>query len=481
MNPLANRRLPLVGVAMVGLVAGAGCATVPKDSGFADVRSEVAGRTGLRVQWNRQTADDRAVTDAVRDLLARGVTADVAVQVAMVNNRMLQATYEDLGVAQADVVQAGLLRNPVFDASVKFGEEGSGQIIELAVVQDFLDVFQIPLRRRIANDTFAAAKVNVTAAVLDLAGRTRAAYYDFAAAQQTLELRQTVVSATEASYDMARRLHEAGNLNALDYANERALHEASKIDLADAESELLEARERLNLLMGLWGEPAGTWQAPDRLPDPPATEVATDHIERKAVERSLELAGAKLTVEAAARTLGIKRSFGILPEAEIGVVAEQEMDNEWAVGPAFALPIPLFDQGQAATASARAELERARQTFYATAVQVRSAARSARNRLGAARAKADYYRQVIVPLRQQITHETQLQFNGMFVSAFQLLSAKQAEVEAGVAYIAALRDYWVARSSLEQLLSGRLPEASTSNNSSTEASQRMSGMSRGGH
>jgi cobalt-zinc-cadmium efflux system outer membrane protein len=145
----------------------------------------------------------------------------------------------------------------------------------------------------------------------------------------------------------------------------------------------------------------------------------------------------------------------LFPEATVGAAAEREPEGGWAVGPALSLPIPLFDQGRAATASARAHLERARQEYVATAVEVRSAARAARNRLLAAYARADYYRRVILPLRHEITEQTQRHYNAMLVGAFQLLQAKQAEIEAGVDSIDALRDYWLARTELEQVESGR--------------------------
>jgi cobalt-zinc-cadmium efflux system outer membrane protein len=442
----------VLGVASAGMLAG--CASVPKEAGFGDVRSEVERRAGHRVQWNRLTADDRSVAAAVNELLAQGLTAEGAVQVALLNNRRLQATYEDLGVAQADVVQAGLLRNPVFDGDVKFFEGGEGTKVELAAVQDFLDVFFIPLRQRIAATAFESEKLRVTGTVLDLVGEVRTAFYTHAAAEQALELRRTVVAATEASYDIARRIREAGNMTALDVANERALHEQAKLDLAVAEAAALDTRERLNVVLGLWG-PRTTWTVQDRLPDPPADEVPAEGIERRAVERNLDLAMTRHQIEAAARTLGIRRSMGLLPEAEAGVAAEREVDGAWGAGPAFSLPVPIFNQGQPAMAGARSALERVRQQYVATAVEVRSAARTARNRLLAARARADYFRQVILPLRQEITRQTQLQYNAMQVGPFQLLQARQGEIDAGVQYIDALRDYWIARAQLEQVESGR--------------------------
>ena len=474
--------LPLRIALVAGLVGVAGCATVPRDGGFGDVERDVAGRTGLRVQWNRNSSSDEAVAAGVRSMLVDELTLEEAVQVALLNNRRLQATYEDLGVAQAEVVQAGLLRNPVFDGEAKFLEGGEGTVIELAVVQDFLDVLFIPARKRIAAAAFEAEKLRVTGAVLDLAGEVRVAYYTHVAAEQSLDLRKTVVAATEASFDLARRLREAGNITALDLANERALYEQAKLDLARAEASALETRERLNVLLGLWGTDT-TWSASQKLEDPPPGEVATDGIERQAVEQSIELAAARHSIRSAARTLGLRRTLGLVPEAELGVAAEREPDGAWGVGPALSLPIPLFDQGQAATAGARAGLERVRQQYVATAVEVRSAARRAANRLLTARARADYIRKVILPLRHEITTQTQLQYNAMLIGAFQLLQAKQAEVEAGVEYIGALREYWIARVDMQQVAGGRTTGVGRDGDSLARdpAGSRSGGTDAGGH
>jgi len=441
-------------LAPVAVAVLAGCATVPNDAGFGDVLRDVAARTGQHVEWDCGTGPDVAVSQRVRSMLKGGIGADEAVQVALLNNRNLQATYESLGVAQAQLVQAGLLRNPVFDADVKFLEGGGGTIVELAVVQDFLDVLFIPVRQKVAKASLEAEKLRVTGAVLDLAGEVRRAFYDHAAAEQTLELRRTVTAATEASYDLARRLRDAGNITALDLANEQALHESAKLELARAESAVLETRERLNVLMGLWGQDT-EWTLRPRLADPPADELSTDDVERRAVESSLELATARQRVEAAGRTLGLNRSLALLPELQAGAAAEKEPEGDWGIGPAVSLPIPLFDQGQAKNAAAAAELRRARRQYVAAAVEVRSAARLARDRLIAARDRAAYVKQVLLPLRQEITRQSQLQYNAMLIGAFQLLQAKQAEVEAGVAYVDALRDYWIAKSDFQQVQSGR--------------------------
>jgi cobalt-zinc-cadmium efflux system outer membrane protein len=439
----------------IALIVMASCARKPGDAGFADVQKSLADRGGYLLRWNTGSAADESVAKSVRALLSRELTVDDAVQVALLNNPRLQATYEDLGVAQADLVQAGLLRNPVFDAEIKFSESGGGTQLELAVVQEFLDIFQIPLRKKLAARAAELAKLRVTGAVLDLAGEARQAFYAHQATTQTLKLRRSVVEATNASFDFARRLREAGNITELRLAREQAMHEQAKLDLASAEAEVLQTRERLNVLMGLWGSDT-QWNAVARLGDVTPEELDVASIESRAIERSIDLASARTELDGAAGTLGITRTFALGGDIEVGAAAEREPEGGWTVGPAFSVPIPLFDTGSAKVSRATAELRRARQNYAATAIEIRSSARSARNQLLAARERAERYRTVILPLKHSITEQTQAEFNAMLVGTFDVLQAKQSEIEAGADYVTALRDYWLARADLEQVANGRV-------------------------
>ena len=159
--------------------------------------------------------------------------------------------YADLGVAQADLVQAGLLKNPLFDAVVTFPVSGGRPEFELTAVMSFLDIFYLPLRKRVAVGRFEEAKTRVTGAVFDLTGKVRSAFFEHVANEQLLELNQSIVQALAASQDVAQRLHQAGNISDLDYARERVLLEGAKLRLRSAEIASRQSREQLNILMGL--------------------------------------------------------------------------------------------------------------------------------------------------------------------------------------------------------------------------------------
>ncbi|MGH7290663.1 MAG: TolC family protein, partial [Myxococcota bacterium] len=344
--------------------------------GFDDVQRSASERAGMRVHWNNGSADDQEAQAAVRSLLEEELTADETVQIALLNNRGLQAVYEELDIAQADLVQAGLLKNPVFSGQVRFATSGDGTAAVLDLTQEFVSLLFMPLRKGRAEAAFEAAKLRVTGAVLDLAGEARAAFYQLQAAEQLLEMRRTVVEATQASYELSKRLREAGNNRDLDVSNERALHEQSKLDLAAAEAAVVQRREELNVIMGLWGADTD-WRIASRLPTIPSDEMPGDDLEHRAVEQSLDLAIARREIEVAARAVGIARPLGLLAELDAGVAAERELEGGWSVGPSISLPIPLFDQGQAAVGSAQARLRQAAERYAATAVSLRAGIRAA--------------------------------------------------------------------------------------------------------
>lgn len=452
---MTKRSITVPALVTLGMLL-TGCASVPAKGGFDQVQQTIAQRLGQKIQWNQGTSDDEAVAEALRTLLHRPLTADDAVQIALLNNRRLQATYEDLGVAQAALVQAGLLKNPRFSASyLPSVESGPVPIVGLELTQNFLDLFFVGLRKSIASSEFDAAKARVTATVLDKAGETRMAFLELQAAEQLLEMHQSVAAAAAVSYEAGEKLFDAGNITKLALANERAGDSQAKLDLAAAQAAAMAQRERLTRLMGLWGPQAAAWRVAGRLPDLPKEEIDVQNIERRAIASSFNLSEARAKVEAAAERAGLTKWSPLLSDIEIGVAADREDDGTWHVGPTASLQIPIFDQGQAKNAAAAAELRRALHEYTAQAIELRSASRAARDRLVAARQRAAYCRDVLLPVRDEVLLESQLQYNAMQISVFQLLAAKREEIDAGRQYIESLRDYWMARANLELILAGR--------------------------
>ncbi len=438
------------------LVGLAGCASVNLSAGFPEVTAAVEERYAMKIVWNRGTELDQEAAGKLRALLQRKLTADDAVQIAMLNNRDLQGIYTDLGVAQADLVQAGLFRNPILDAAVLFPLSGVRPDLQLSVVISFLDALYVPLRKRVAAAKFEDAKLRVTRAVLDFAVQVRAAFYEYQANEQMLELRQSIVHALTASLEVSRRLHEAGNITDLDLTRDRALMEASKVALRAAEVATRQSREQLNSLMGTWGDDTN-WEIDTRLPEIPSDVPQMDGIERLALARSIDLSNARQRILVAGQQLGYDKATALIPTTDLGPAAERREPEGWQVGPMLWVPIPLFDQGQARIGRAVAELRRAQHEYYALGVRIRAVARAVQERIRGAQDRALYYRDILLPLHERIVNDAQLQYNAMQIGIFQVLREREQQIETGVAYVEALREYWLARADLEQLSSGRLP------------------------
>ncbi len=432
-------------------------ACVPTDAGYDDVRQTTSARIRRDVRWNEHESAG-AADKQTRRLLSAPLTADAAVQLALLNNPGLQAAFEELGVARADLVGALRLPNPNVDAALRFHDGSTPPEIEVQATIDLTELLFLPLRNGVAGARMDAAKASVAGSVLDLAFEVRAAFWEYQAAAQTFDLRRTILQALRASFDAAQRLHEAGNITDLSFANEQALYEESRIAYTRAEANLRARREELSAVMGLWGRNA-QWTVERRLPDPISIAPVLDKLETRAIERSLDLELIRHRYEAAAKTANLSTVRGWVPELRAGVAAEREHDDEqgWTLGPAASLEVPLFYQGQGETGAALADARRQRKLYADTAIGIRSAVRSVTSRLHAAAESADYYQRVLLPLREKIVQSTQLEYNAMSIGIFQLLQAKRDQIETARAYVEVLRDYWTLRTEAEQLLAGRLP------------------------
>jgi cobalt-zinc-cadmium efflux system outer membrane protein len=428
---------------------------VPRDAGFSDVNQLVAERTEESLSWRGISIEEHALADRVRELLQEELTSQGAVRIALLNNASLQATLEDLGIARAELVQAGLLRNPVLSASLRFPDRGPGTNLEISLVQEFLNVISLPLRRRVAATRFEQVKLRTADAVLALAGEVKSAFYTAQGRAQWLQNRRMLEEVAEIAADTARRLHRAGNITDLALARHATHFEQARLERMRAEAELELARGELAALLGLG--PREEFRLAPRLAELPSTEIPGAGLEIQALAERLDLAVARLEEQALHERLGGARLAATQPDLELGGETERETDGTWLTGPSLSATVPLFDSGRAAVDGERGRLRQARQKTVALEGQVRNEARQSYRQLLAARTRAEHYRRVLLPLHAAVVNETQLQYNAMQLGIFQLLQAKEEEIEAGGAYVQSLQAYWVAHARLARAVGGRRP------------------------
>jgi len=396
--------------------------------------------------------------DPVHRLLQKQLSADTAVQIALLNNRDLQSSYASLGIAQADLVEAGLLENPVFSYTYYTG--GAGSIVEASIVQDFVSVLSLSARKKVGQAVADRVVAETAQRVLDLAWQVRTQYYVVVGDSQALDLMRQIVSATDAAAELARRQLAAGNLNRRDQAVQQAFYAQALLDASQAEMQLSSDREKLNRLMGLWGGQT-RWSVPARLPRVPASLPSFDEIESQAISQRLDLAAAKKEAESTAQALTLTQQFRYLDALGIGVAYKREPGAGNFVGPTVQLGLPIFNQGQAKVARMEAEYRRSQERVAALAVAIRSETREARERLTAMQQVVQHYTQVLLPLQQTILSETLKSYNGMLTGVYELLLTKQMQVQTARQYVAANRDFWLAWADLERAAGGSLALAAT--------------------
>jgi cobalt-zinc-cadmium efflux system outer membrane protein len=426
------------------------CASVPRDSGFAEVRQAVVTETRQPVEWDPSRPVPPVDDAALRALLDEEVTADRAVQLAFANNRDVQATLEELGIAQAELIAASTIRNPLAHAEVRFPPDPI-RPFEVGLTQSLLDLFRLGSRKKLGRAQFEAAQVRVSAAIINFAAEVRGSYFELLAARRLLARQGTLLKAQQTAAELARRQHDAGNISDLDLENEQARYEQVKLDQARAELDELVAREHLIAKLGLVQR--AELRLPDDFPALPDGEPSEDEVAAQVTARRLDIRLAQREIEAAQRSLGVAKTE-LLDGLEVGGHYEREPDGRQTAGPSIEVPIPIFDRGAAQKTRAQAMLRQAQQRLAALTAQAQSEARAARERLLEARARATYLRGVSIPRRDRILKLTQLEYNAMLRGVFQLIEARQGLALAEREEILATRDYWLARTQLESALSG---------------------------
>lgn len=387
-------------------------------------------------------------------MISNELTADTAVKLALMNNRTLQATLQNLGVAQVDLVEAGLLENPVFGAGALFQDAGTE--LDLDIVQSFLGVFTLSSRKKIGRASADRATLDVSRSVIELAAHVQEQYYRVVGDAEALALARQVVVATQAAAEIAQRQYAAGNLSKREQSLQQVFYAQTLLELAQAEAQLEADREKLTRLMGLWGEDTA-WKIPDRLPAIPDVLPDLAGLEKLAVSRRLDLAGARKQVEAVDQALQLARQIRWLGPLGIGVQFNRSADGERSYGPRLELGVPVFDRGQTRIARLESERRRSEDLVAALAVDIRSEAREVRSRLVASHQFVRHYERALLPLQQTIVSETLKFYNGMLIGVYDLLLASREQVQTGRLYIDANRDFWLAWTDLERAVGGRIP------------------------
>ncbi|MFK4489390.1 TolC family protein [Bradyrhizobium sp. USDA 336] len=468
------------GLLVLAALGLSGCAAFSPDSGMSAVSDLTSQAINKDVAFVRSAEGAAAVDARVRPLLSRTLSVDAAVEIALLNNKGLQAAYNELALAETELVEQSLPANPVFAISRITGNGASE--IERQVVGDILALATLPFRSEIARERFRGAQLRAALATLRLASDVRRAYVRAVAANEMVGLLTDAKATAESTAQLALKLGETGSLNKLDQAREQVFYAETTADLATARQMAGSARERLARLMGLWDDGLD-FRLPNQLPPLPRRPLALPTIEADAVAHRLDLQIARLELAALAKALNLTEATRFVTLLDVAGISRRTQDPE---GPPFrergfdlTFQIPIFDGGEVRVRQAAETYNLAFNRLTERAVNVRSEARDAYRVYRSTYDIAGHYQREIIPLRKIITEEMQLRFSSMQVDIFALLTEARQRLAALRSAIDARQRFFLAQADLQTAVNGGgLPAAVGDNPTTVAAAAPAEG---GGH
>jgi len=455
MNPSIPRAR--AAAAAAALLALAGCASVDIDRTVADTNQALPGFTAGQLELARTPQQRAAREQLSAQLLAQPLAMDEAVRLALANSPALQALLAQGWADMAAGAQAGRLANPLF--TFERNRLGSELEIGRLLSVGLLDLLTLPERQFVARHRIAQARTEMAVRVVDHVNAVRQAWVRAVAARQRLAYARQVRDAADASAELARRMQQAGNFSRLQRARQQAFYADATTRLAAAQQADTAAREQLVRRLGLTEAQAAQLKLPERLPDLPAQARAPQELRAGASQQRLDVQLARLQLEAAGRAQRLDL-LNALVDAELGGRHDTVFDNATGErrnrnGFELALRLPLFDWGGAQRAAMDAQSLRAAQQYDAVARAASSQLRESYAGYRSAYDVARHYRDEVVPLRQAISEENQLRYNGMLIGVFELIADTRDQIATVVASIDALQQFWLADAALASTLVGQ--------------------------
>jgi outer membrane protein TolC len=434
------------------------------DAGFTTVSSTAAVATAKQTVWVQNRLQAQAVSDEVKGLIAKKpLDVETAVQVALLNNKGLQATYADLGDSAADAWQSTMLINP----TVSIGTTGLGtpeleafKTIEGMIATNILALATHKKNVEIADDRFRQAQLNAAVATLKVAADTRRAWINAVAAWENVGQLQRAQASADAASELVSKLGETGAMTKGSQAREHVFAAELAAQSAQARLTARLAKEELTRLMGLFGS-STDYQIPNSLPALPKALAKRDTIEAEALQKRVDLKVAKLELAATAKSYGLTDATRYVTDLEIltGFETEREIEDDEkktkTTGQVeLEFVIPIFDIGKARLRKAELAYMRAANQLAEKAVNVRSEARSAHEAYRSNYEIAKHYRNSVVPLRTKIEEESLLTYNGMISNTFELLTDTRDKINSILLSVNAKRDFWLADANLMPAIYG---------------------------
>lgn len=506
---MSIRPLPVAILSLL-LACGAfpGCASVDPRADYQNTQNAIAEHTGVSAD---ALQIENLVAEKTKDLLENGLSVNEAVEVALLNNPGFAALFQDIGVSRAEVVQSQLLSNPSLSLLIKFPEGGGRSSIDLGLAQELVDLWQIPVRRKIAEAQLQQTVAGVVHRAVELAGEVKTQYYRVLALQMTEAAMRESLALAEKSVALVQTQHQAGAVSQLDVN----LAKVGAIDVRLALMALERQRRLADIdLVRVLGLMDGerTWRLSDTLPMPeqlPSLDLAISTARRERMDvRMAEYQVSRTEDQLLQEHLkvfpSISAGFGLertdrralpgrtvladtardslrngqLTAPNIQTKAERDFERRQIIdllmGPSLDITLPVWDQNQAQIAKARFQVEQKRKQLEDVLQTVRKAVEQAWIAADQSAALVRYFREEALPVAEQTTKSGREVYEKGEQSILFLLETQDSLVMRRRGFVEALGDYAVALAELERAVGGRLETLTTSRPSDNDKRSAVS-------
>ena len=471
-----------------------GCVAVDPRPDFVAANAQVRERTGASDVYDPQA--EALIEQRVSELLQDGLTVDEAVAVAMLNNPRFQALFQDIGASRADVVQAGLLSNPTLSLGFRLPEGGGRAEITGALAQQIVDVWQIPVRKRIAESELQRVVTHVVHEATVLAADIRRKYCEVSSALQAEKLAGENVGLVERTLQLAEARLAAGDVGLLDVNLVRVNLFDVQVEEATLRQAYMVAELALARALGL-SDAIAPLSLVSALPQPQPLTTAADSLVMIAMDQRLDLRAAAKSVEAAENELE-RQCLNVFPSMVVGITGERTerrslpdrnilADTARAsvaagqltapsiqsrsqrrqarsqfidalLGATASITLPIWDQNQANIAKARYDVIRKRKLFEALVDDVVYDIRLATTRIETARRLVDIFEAALAQAEQNVQGASKVYETGE-QGILPLIEAQETLIRQRQRYVRVLQDFAVSLVDLELAVGGRIPDA----------------------
>lgn len=471
----------------------ASCATVDHKPELAAANQAMSRATGVKARW--------AALPEIRELVideSGRVPLGSIVDLTLSNNRSLRADLEVLGQTKADLVQAGLLSNPVLSILGGLPAGGGRARVSFGLSKELADLWLIPVRKRAALALVQQRVLSFTDTAIALLTEAKATYYGLQYQVQAIELQDQNLGILQKSMEIAQERQRAGDTTQLDVNLVRARYLEAQNALLQLRSDANISRRLLLRIMSV-SKGAVDWN-PDPFPAPakfPAVSAEEADLVEIALLQRLDVQAARWQLESAIADFQQQRRR-VIPSLNLGISAERlerrglpdrdiladtaraslgagkltapeiqsaaerrkerRQEIDFVLGPSIEVPLPIFDQNQAQIAKAQFRARELQQRYEEIEQRVAEGVRNAFVQRRLAEDRVKLFRDSLVPLQEANLALARTAYQSGRESILTVLLAQESLIRTRLDFAAAVRDLEVSMANLERHLSGPIPD-----------------------